>query len=148
MKKILFSTGALMVLIGGAIAVEAYDQAGRGQGKNSDYNIETLEKVTGKTADELNVSSGQPLGEVAAEEGKLDEFHQEMIAGREERLQQAVTEGRMTQEEADQRLSQMETNFETCDGTGSMMNHQNDGTGHERGGRHMGGGRGAGSCHN
>lgn len=148
MKKMLFAVGVLIVFVGGAIAVEAYDQTGRGQGKNSDYNIETLEKVTGKTADELKVSNGQSLGEIAAKEGKLDEFHQEMIVERKEKLQEAVTEGKITQEEADQRLSQMENNFESCDGIGSMRRHQNDGADSTRNGRHMSGSRGRGTCHN
>lgn len=149
MKKILFGFGALALFIGGAIAVEANEQKGKELGHIGDYNIETLEKVTGKNAEELQVSSGQPLGEIAAEEGKLDEFHEEMVSGRKERLQQAVEEGEITQEEADRRIERMENNFETCDGTGSMMYTQRfsdevAGRSYRMGGRGIGMGR----CHN
>lgn len=147
MKKILFGFGALALFIGGAIVVEANEQKGKELGRSGDYNIETLEKVTGKNAEELQVSSGKPLGEIAAEEGKLDEFHEEMVRGRRERLQQAVEQGEITQEEADRRIERMENNFETCDGTGSMM-HSQGYSEKGQGRNYRMGGRGMGRCHN
>lgn len=81
---------------------------------------EILAGLTGKSVDEVYDarSNGQTFGEQAESAGVLDQFQQDRLDLMKDRLDQLVEDGRLTQEEAEARLAQMETALGTCDGTG------------------------------
>ena len=84
--------------------------------------------LTGKSVEEVlqvRQEENKTLGTQVDEVGKLSEFQLEILEQKKEVLQERVTEGRMTQEEADGILLTLEENQLTCDGTTSgigMMN--------------------------
>ena len=84
-------------------------------------------------------SEGTPYGAQAAAADQLEAFRQARLAQAEVRLDQAVADGQLTQEEADARIAAMEARSAECDGTGA-----NQGEGGLRLGK-MGGGNGTGS---
>lgn len=82
---------------------------------------ESLAEVTNKTVEEVTqakADSGFSYGKLAADENKLEEFKLERSQARKEMLQERVNDGKLTQEEADERLAKMEARHENCDGTG------------------------------
>ena len=121
---------------------------------------EIVAVLTGKTVDEAVAErqAGTAYGAQAKEADKLDEFQTERLELCDQNLDQAVLDGRMTQEEADKLLEDMTLRMEDCDGTGTGAGAGQgtgygsglcDGTGEgqkgERGnGTGMGMGRGAG----
>ena len=80
-----------------------------------------LSGLTGKTVAELNQerAAGETYGKIASDAGKLEEFKQQMLAQKKAILDQRVTEGRITQEQATQIYNTIQSNQATCDGTGS-----------------------------
>jgi hypothetical protein len=66
------------------------------------------------TVDELRkaLADGQTVAELAqAQDVALEDVADALVAAHAERLQQAVEDGRLTQEEADEKLVEMETNI-------------------------------------
>ena len=122
---------------------------------------EIVAVLTGKTVDEAVAErqAGTSYGAQAKEADKLDEFQTARLELCDQNLDQAVLDGRMTQEEADKLLEDMTLRMEDCDGTGTGAGVGQgtgyktglcDGTGSgqngERGnGTGMGMGRGAGN---
>ena len=84
--------------------------------------------ITGKSVEEvikIRQEENKTLGTQVDEVGKLDEFKQEILEQKKEILQERVADGRLTQEQADEILLNLETNQANCDGTGlgrGMMN--------------------------
>lgn len=81
----------------------------------------------------------QCLGTIMASLDKLDEFKQEKLRLKKERLQSQVESGQRTQEQADAILEQVESRMENCDGSGNGYGYGNDGV-------CVGGGNGWGAC--
>lgn len=81
---------------------------------------QTVANLTGQTEDDVLQArqDGTPYGAQAADAGKLDEFKAERLEQYRLRLQQAVEEGRLTQQEADELYKNMEQRMETCNGDG------------------------------
>lgn len=78
--------------------------------------------VIGKPVDEVireRQESGKTYGAIAAEEGKLEEFKEEVLTIKKARLQDKVDNGTLTQEQADAAVTRMEENRANCDGTGT-----------------------------
>lgn len=104
--------------------------------------------VTGKTVEEAyeDRQSGKTYGQLAQEEGKYDEFKEQLIENRKELLEERVEDGTLTREQADYMLQRMEE----CDGTnpgqnGFGLGRGNGGCGYGNGQCGFGGqGRGAG----
>lgn len=104
--------------------------------------------VTGKTVEEAyeERQSGKTYGQLAQEEGKYDEFKEQLIENRKELLEERVEDGTLTREQADYMLQRMEE----CDGTnpgqnGFGLGRGNGGCGYGNGQCGFGGqGRGAG----
>jgi hypothetical protein len=91
---------------------------------------EALAGLTGKTTEDIlseRTETGKTYGTIAYEEGKLEEFKDEMLQIKKDILDQRVKDGTMTQEEADAALKTIEERLELCDGTGS--GRQNGGCG-------------------
>ncbi len=90
-------------------------RGGRGRrggprGLHSDVVAEAL----GMTVDELHeaLKDGQNIAELAEAKGvDLQDIADALVAAQAERLQQAVEDGRLTQEEADEKIAQMEANI-------------------------------------
>lgn len=93
-----------------------------------DSPAEAAAALTGKSVEEvlkIRQEENKTLGTQVDEVGKLDEFQQEILEQKKEILQERVTDGRLTQEQADEILLNLETNQANCDGTGfggGMMN--------------------------
>lgn len=92
---------------------------------------EAVSGITGKTTDEVTAErrSGKTYGSMAAEAGKLDEFQQAVADIHEDRLNQAVADGTLTQEQADAQLAAIQERQAICDGNGTGA-----GTGYGAGG--------------
>ncbi|MPN12704.1 hypothetical protein SDC9_160023 [bioreactor metagenome] len=132
-NKKIFLTSLVSLLILSAFAIPSFAAA---------YSspAEVASAVTEKPLTEVveERASGKTYGEIAAEEGKLSDFKEEMLKIKEERLQSRVDSGRITQEEADEILAQVAQRQENCDGTGRA-----DGSGQGLG---LGNGQGLGNC--
>lgn len=115
MKKIgkyIFMTLAILSLGAASVSVSAM---------TSKTPAESLAEITNKTVEEVTqakTDSGLSYGKLAANENKLEAFKLERSQARKEMLEEAVSEGRLTQDQADDRLAKMETRHENCDGTG------------------------------
>lgn len=110
-----------------------------------------VSSLTGKTVEAVSVerASGKTYGTIANEAGALEPFQEEMLVQRKAFLDQRVTEGRMTQDQANAIYSAIQENQVTCDGTGSAQIGKNNGVGFGNGmmqglGRGQGQGQGFG----
>ena len=100
--------------------------------------------LTGKSVEAVTAerAAGKTYGTIANDAGKLDEFKTENLAAKKALLDQRVTDGTLTQAQADATYKSLETNQATCDGTGSAGIGQRSGAGFGQG---MGMGAGAGT---
>ena len=74
-------------------------------------HLETVAEALGMTVDELHeaLADGQTVAELAEAQGvALEDIAAALVAVHAERIQQAVDDGRLTQEEADEKLAEME----------------------------------------
>lgn len=103
---------------------------------------EVLSGLTGTAVETLQEEreAGKTYGSIAAENGKLDEFRDEMLGQKKVRLDQGVEDGYVTREEADDIYNTMKDMQEYCHGTGSRQLDKDGGYGFGRGhhGRGMG----------
>ena len=78
-------------------------------------------EVTGQTAEAVTSerASGKTYGTIANEAGKLDEFKNQMLEQRKALLDQQVTDGKLTQNQADEIYSAIKNNQLTCDAAGA-----------------------------
>ncbi|MBE5984671.1 MAG: hypothetical protein E7248_15410 [Paenibacillaceae bacterium] len=85
---------------------------------------EAVSGLTGKTLDEVTAErkSGKSYGSIASEAGKLNEFQQAVADIHEDRLNEAVADGTLTQEQADAQLAAIRERQAACDGNGSGDN--------------------------
>lgn len=82
---------------------------------------EAVAGLTGRTLQSVlaeRKSSGKTYGTMAKEAGVLDEFKQEVLEQKKDRLAVLVSQGKITQAKADQIIKQMEQHQQICDGTG------------------------------
>mgnify|MGYP001038262268 CR=1 FL=1 len=133
-NKVLFMTAIVAVLILGLATVSFAATEWK-------TPAEILAGLTGQSVEAVQQerSEGTPYGAQAAAADQLEAFRQARLAQAEVRLDQAVADGQLTQEEADARIAAMEARSAECDGTGA-----NQGEGGLRLGK-MGGGNGTGS---
>lgn len=112
MKKTVFLITILAVMLVGATVAFASDAF--------KTPAEIVSDITGKPVDDVTDAraDGQTYGEQAAAAGKLDEFKAERLAQYKLALNEAVKEGRITQERADQLYAAMKLRMEACLGTG------------------------------
>ena len=102
-------------------------------------------KVTGKPVEEVvkeKVDSNKSYGELAKDQGKLEEFKNEMFDYKKEVVKEKIEEGAITKEEGDKFLAEMEKHQEFCNGTGRRANGESGmafGFGHMMGKGHHGG---------
>lgn len=97
---------------------------------------EIVAGLTGKSVEAVTAEkteTGETYGSIADENGVLDEFHAQMTEQKKARLEERVTAGTMTREQADAIIAAMAEHQADCDGTC-------DGTG---GGAGIGAGTGA-----
>lgn len=145
-KKVIVA-GALTVAIA-AMSVTVYAAA------NYATPAEAVAGLTGRTVDSVvaeRQETGKTYGQIASEAGKLDEFKAETLEMKRDYLNELVAAGKMTQEEADAILAEIEANQAICDGTGNGigagagMRIGSRGAGQGNGGTGRGMGRGAGA---
>lgn len=138
MKKVLIGCGAAAMLA--VMPVTAYAKPAY------DFPAEAAAGVTGKTLDEVTAMhhSGRSYGAIAQEAGKLEEFQQAALDSCKEALGLRVTEGTLTQEQADAILAEMVQRQAQCDGSGRAAGACK-GTGRDCGYK-SGAGRQSGSC--
>ena len=85
-----------------------------GQRGPRDEHLEVVAEVLGMTTEEVReaIAGGQTIAELAEAQGvALQDVADALVAAEAERLQQAVEDGRLTQEEADERIARMEANI-------------------------------------
>lgn len=112
-----------------------------------------LSRITGTSVESLYESKGSMrFGELAEKEGVSEQFREEMLARKKAMLDQRVSEGRLTQEQADEMYKNMVENQGSCDGTGIHRGERNLGLGMGAGmgrgngnGEKVGGGNGFGT---
>ncbi|WHH60683.1 DUF2680 domain-containing protein [Petroclostridium sp. X23] len=129
-----------MVLAGGILA------AGAAYAAETVFQrpVDVLSDATGQTVEDLyeERSTGKTYGQIADENGVLDQFKDSMLEQKKAIVEQRVEEGTITREQADAFLKAMEERIATCDGTGI-----GGGLGRQSGmgfGRGSAGGRGQG----
>ena len=112
-KKLITSMLVLVLILGGLASVSF--------AATSWNPAEIVAGLTGRTAEEVETArdAGTSYGAQAAEEGKLEDFQEERLAAYEARLKELVEEGRLTEEEAADRLEAMTARIEQCTGDGT-----------------------------
>lgn len=77
--------------------------------------------LTGKTVEQVNSErvAGKTYGAIADQAGKLEEFKVQTLEQKKANLDQKVTDGFLTQAQADAMYNSIKTNQATCDGTGT-----------------------------
>lgn len=114
-----------------------------------DAKAEAIAKLTNKTVEtiiEQKINLDMTFGEIAKENGVLDQFKKANLEQKEAILNEKVEQGILTKEQAENILNKIKENQATCDGSGS--NSQNLGLGLGLGngnGSGNGSGRGNGS---
>lgn len=112
MKKGLAISVVLIIMVSSIVPSLAYQ--GRNTGKAA-----TLADLTGKSIEEiLDERETKSYGQIAAENEVLEEYKQVAIENKEQVLQNQVTNGTITQGEADAQITAMEERQALCDGTG------------------------------
>jgi hypothetical protein len=76
--------------------------------------------------DERN-HTGKSYGRIAADAGQLEAFKASVLQNRKAATQRKVHEGRLTQEQGDKIMEQLQQRQETCDGSGNGSGRQNGG---------------------
>lgn len=112
MKRTLIRFALVSVLVVGIVgAVSAHPGDGnRGPGRGGDI-AEIITEQTGLTAEEIReqLQAGSTLAEVIeANGGDVQAVIDAMVAEATERINSSVEEGRLTQEQADERLAELE----------------------------------------
>lgn len=82
---------------------------------------EAVAGLTGRTTQEVideRINTGKTYGTIAQEAGKLEEFQSAMLEMAKDRMDELVSAGGLTQEQADARIDLMEQNQVICNGTG------------------------------
>ena len=95
-----------------AAAATADQDARRGPG-GPPPGAEAVQELLGLDADELRAAreSGSSLAQIAEQQGvSLDELTSTIVAAADEHLDEAVADGRISQEEADQKLAEIQEN--------------------------------------
>ena len=127
MKKVLIVVLILVLILATSITASAF--AGR-------TPAEIVASLTGKTTEEvvdLRYESGKTYGQMAYEvnEDAWKEFREEMLQNKKAILKERVDEGILTQEEADEIISNMEEMQDYClengGGFGMMRNKSGNG---------------------
>jgi len=87
-------------------------QGPKGQGpEGHGRNLDGIASILGITADELKaeIESGKTIEEIVTEYGMtMDQVHEKMLELKKAEIAQAVTDGKLTQEQADQILERLE----------------------------------------
>ena len=112
--------------------------------------VEAVAGVTGKTVEEVIAErqNGDTYGMIADEEGMLDEFKQVILDMKKDMLDAQIYNGTLTESQADEILTDIETRQGICDGTGIGQSGKCSMRLNGSGGRGMGRGNGLrdGSC--
>ena len=119
------------------------DGMGRGGKMGGPGSPAVIAQALGVTEDELRTAfqDGKSVADVATEKGvSLDTVVNAVIADETTRLAQAVTDGKLTQEQADQRLADLSTNLP--DRLSQVPPARGEGVGKGMGGHGRHGGRG------
>lgn len=87
---------------------------------------ELLSELTGKSVQKIEGErlTSKTYGQVASDNDVLDEFQAKRIENHKQFLQEKVANGSVTQEQADQIISQMKQNQANCDGSGNGIHHK------------------------
>ncbi|MDD5602863.1 MAG: hypothetical protein PHG48_02115 [Eubacteriales bacterium] len=80
---------------------------------------EIAAELTGRSAEQVaqERAAGKTYGAIAREAGKAEEFKAAMLENRKEVLEEKVSEGVITREQADTVYAKMQENIADCDGT-------------------------------
>ena len=143
-KKLTALTAAVALTVSFGVTASARGYGMGGVGAQAAVN------VSGQSLEELReqMSTVNCMGTLMAQQGLLEEFQEERLRLCEDRLNQCVANGTITQEQADSTLAQIKERQALCDGSGQgacnglglgLGNGACDGTG-------QGWGNGNGAC--
>jgi len=131
-KKLIYSLAiAGAVIVGGVAYANASDKEELGQRFGRTAMIEDKAKLFGTSADELSqeLDSGKTMHEIAEEQGiDHDEMYAHIRESKEKRFNQLIADGKITQEQADEKLQLMQErhdNGETGPHEGKMKGSGN-----------------------
>jgi hypothetical protein len=112
-KKLITSMLVLVLILGGLASVSF--------AATSWNPAEIVAGLTGRTTEEVEAArdAGTSYGAQAKEAGELEAFQEDRLAAYEARLNELVDEGRLTKEEASDRLAAMTTRIGQCTGDGT-----------------------------
>ena len=114
-----------------------------------DAKAEAIAKLTNKTVEtiiEQKINLDMTFGEIAKENGVLDQFKKANLEQKEAILNEKVEQGILTKEQAENILNKIKENQATCDGSGSNSQNLGLGLGNGNGsGNGMGNGSGNGN---
>lgn len=113
MKKFFLSILMLALVLGGATSVVAATY------KSPAEIYAELKGLTVEEAYSERAVTRNTFGQLAEEAGILDEYKSEVLENRKSLLQESVTNGEITQEQADAIIERVELNQAYCDGPGS-----------------------------
>lgn len=93
-----------------------------------------VSNLTGKSAEEVynqKVEENKTYGQIAEEAGVLEEFKAQNLQNKINIINDRVSSGELTQEEADKIIEELKVNMENCDQNGSGMRGNYFGQGNE-----------------
>jgi len=108
--------------------------------------VEILAELTGNSVEDITkqkIESNKTYGALAADEGLWEEFKEEMLKSKKAFLDEKVTDGTITQDEADTIYNNIQERQELCNGNGEGFGGMM-GYGFGNGGRGLGQGQGRG----
>lgn len=105
---------------------------------SSQFNTkaEALAKLTNKTIQTIIEEKNKlntTFGQIAKENGVLDEFKKANLEQKEQILNEKIKQGVITKEDADNILNKIKANQENCDGSGNNSNNLGLGLGNGNG---------------
>lgn len=114
-KAVLLSSAALMAVT--ITGVAAYSRT----------KVDTLVSLTGLSEDAIAeaAEAGKTLGEIAFEEGVYDQFKASIVSGFEAHLDDKVSDGKLSADEAADLLAQFEAKQADCTGDPSTQTGMN-----------------------
>lgn len=140
-KKAIGLVAAIAILAGGSMTA-----LGASQYKSPAEAVAALTGRDVQSVQQERIETGKTYGNIAKDAGKLEDFKQERLTQRTDRLSENVASGKMTQEEADTAIQNMKARMANCDGSGQGGNgagrQDGSGQGGNGAGRQDGSGQG------
>ncbi len=135
----ILSLAALGLAVGGTVYAKGQsnhlgdtsNKVAHGGGQGYETVLTNKADILGVSVEELKemTSNGKTFSDIAQEQGiSKDELHETMKENMQNRVNQLVSEGIITQDQADQRLERMQENLANCADRGNLKSRQHGGS--------------------